>query len=95
MSIYFRHTENAALIQQSEQVVHEAERALREARAQQSACDRDLDCTEIEPLGVQLPPTEAEFSAEPAVAPARSDVRQTHVRSASEPPDALPSRGLS
>ena len=37
MSIHFRHTENAALIQQSEQVAHEAESALPQARAQHAA----------------------------------------------------------
>jgi tetratricopeptide (TPR) repeat protein len=89
MSIFYRHTENAALIQQSEQVVHEAERALPEARVQQSA--GNLDSTEIEPLLAQLPATEAAPSEETAVGPATSQVRQTRPRTASEPPSKLAS----
>jgi hypothetical protein len=60
MSIYFRHTENAALIQQSEQVAHEAERALPEACELRVTGQAHLDSTEIEPLAAQLPATEAE-----------------------------------
>jgi hypothetical protein len=92
MSICFHHTENAALIQQSEQVVHEAETALPEARPEQSAGSHDLESTEIEPLCLQLPPTEAELSEEQAAEPATSEVRSTRVRTASEAPGALSRR---
>jgi Protein kinase domain/AAA ATPase domain len=90
MSIYFRHTENAALIQQSEQVVHEAERALPDAYQLRVVANHELDSTEIEPL-IQLPLTEAEpagAAAEPAIS-----VVRPRGQTGSERPGSVSRRG--